>query len=236
MRRVQPAFHVRATPAATAAGHAIVRRPIWARVVLPCLFVALVRPCADAGQPATRPATTRPAGITFMGIPSDAKSVVFVCDASASMVEKKSTIREQLAATLAGMASDDVFDVIFMQQPDAADFSNELVHATDATAEKLAQFCRDVEMSRVTIPLPAIELGFAKHPAAIYLVTDGDFPDNNAVLAAVRRLNADGKVSVNTIAVVGEEDYDTNYHKLLQTLATENHGTCRTVKIKDLRK
>ena len=135
----------------------IVRRPLWARIVLPCLFVALVRPCADAGQTATRPASTRPAGITFMGVSTNAKSVVFVCDASGSMAEKKSTIREQLAATLEGMASDDLFDVVFMQQPDAADFSNELVSPTNATAEKLAQFCRDVEMSGATTPLPAID-------------------------------------------------------------------------------
>ena len=85
-----------------------------------------------------------------------------------------------------------------------------------------------------TNPIPGLELAFQQKPELIYLLTDGDFPDNNAVLKRITELNKDHKVKINTIAFVSEADTDTDFMKLLDKIAKENGGVYKFVKESDL--
>ena len=65
----------------------------------------------------------------------------------------------------------------------------------------------------------------------MYILTDGDFPNNNEVLNRVAALNGNKKTRVNTIAFVTSSDDETSesFIKFLQTLADQNGGKFKHV-------
>jgi hypothetical protein len=65
----------------------------------------------------------------------------------------------------------------------------------------------------------------------MYVLTDGDFPNNNEVLAKTEALNKNKKTRVNTIAFVTSQDDETSesFLKFLQTLADQNGGKFKHV-------
>ena len=60
----------------------------------------------------------------------------------------------------------------------------------------------------------------------IYLLTDGNFPDNAAVLATIRKLNVDKKVSINTY-LYGRRPPEAE--KVMRLIAKENKGRYKYV-------
>jgi hypothetical protein len=90
-----------------------------------------------------------------------------------------------------------------------------------------------VATTGVTNPVPGIEAAFRSKPEVIYLVTDGDFPDNGAVVWFVNRLNAQKRVRVNIILYLSkttpEGDVSTAFLTRMRQLASDNGGQFRTV-------
>jgi hypothetical protein len=82
-------------------------------------------------------------------------------------------------------------------------------------------------------PIPGLKAAFAAQPQLIYMLTDGDFPNNAQLLEELRKLNKDKKVKINTIAFMdrGEE-----YEKLLKQIADENGGLFKFVSDTELQK
>ena len=164
-----------------------------------------------------------------------ARKIVFICDASGSMLNKFDTLRRELDKTVAGLRPVQSFNIIFFQEHDARAFDRGgLVMATPESKLRVANFLADVVARGETYPIPALELAFRQKPDLIYVLTDGDFPDNAAVLAKIRTLNVSSKVKINTIAFISEADTDTAFISLLQTIARENGGIYRRVKNSDL--
>ena len=85
-----------------------------------------------------------------------------------------------------------------------------------------------------TNPLPALDMAFKLHPEQIYLLTDGDFPDNLAVLRKIREWEQVRPVKVNTIAFVGPADNDIAFQSLLKEIADKTHGSYKFVRQADL--
>lgn len=75
-------------------------------------------------------------------------------------------------------------------------------------------------------------------PDLIYFLTDGDQTNNKAVLEDVRKLNADKKVRVNTVAFVSDAaalaDEGSDFPEFLRALARENGGEFRIVEARKL--
>ena len=65
----------------------------------------------------------------------------------------------------------------------------------------------------------------------IYILTDGDFPNNAQVLEELRKLNKDKRVKINTIAFM---DRGEAYEKLLKQIADENGGAFKFVSDQEL--
>jgi hypothetical protein len=101
-----------------------------------------------------------------------------------------------------------------------------LLPASVANRQRAQGFLDEIIPSGATDPLPALELALRQQPDLIWLLTDGDFPDNDAVLKFLRQRNPGGKVQINTIAFV---DRGEGYEKVLQTIASENRGKFRFV-------
>ena len=171
------------------------------------------------------------------GHSGNAHKITFVCDASGSMLNKFSTLRRELARAVQGLKPIQSFDIIFFQDQTKAGFaalSQNLVMATPENKLKVDTYLGTVIPRGSTNPLPGLDLAFKQRPDLIYLLTDGDFPDNKAVLERINLLNKDHRVKINTIAFVAESDTDTDFMALLKKIAQDSGGVYRFVKEGDL--
>lgn len=154
-----------------------------------------------------------------------AERIVFLCDASGSMLNKFATLREQLTKAVAGLGPNQSFNLIFMTEADCNKMAAQPVKATADNKQAAETFMEDKVTPRgETNPNPAIDAAFAENPQVLFLLTDGDFPDNLAMQKRIAALNANHQVQINTIAFVSEADSDTDFMKLLQSIAHQNGG------------
>ena len=174
----------------------------------------------------------------FVGISGNAKRVVYVCDATGTMLGLKfKLLQKQLYKAIDILKPIQGFNVIFFKGGDSnAEWSNpfadELVVANPQNKQRVRQYIDQFQVvGKGTNPLPALQAAFAQKPQLVYFLTDGEF--NNVVgyeqvLAEVRRLNGDKSVKVNTIAFMSD---DPKAEEALQKMARENGG--RFVKVSD---
>lgn len=176
-----------------------------------------------------------PKGPVF-GDGGNARFISFVCDASGSMLVKMPALKLELSKVVHNLKPIQSFGVIFFQESasDLKYLDTVLLPANPENKRKFDKFMSEVVTKGQTDPIPGIELAFRQHPQLIYLLTDGDFPDNNAVLAKIRELDKDKKVKINTIAFIDKSDKDVAFKQLLQTIAKETGGTFRLVNEEDL--
>jgi len=179
-----------------------------------------------------------PQGPVF-GHGGNAKKIVFVCDASGSMINKFSSLKNELNKAISNLKVPQSFDIVFFQDGKASVFSSyklkqeTLQLANTDNKRNASAFLEEVTTTSTSDPMPGLVVAFQRQPDLIYLLTDGDFPDNDAVLKKVKELNkplANGKkIKVNTIAFVNDKDTDTAFLKILETIATDNGGVFRHV-------
>lgn len=180
---------------------------------------------------------TGPSGIgsPIFHIGGGARKIVYVCDASGSMIQKLQPLKVELTKAVMGLRPIQGFNLIFFRAESIPQsFSRDLAAAKPEVKAKAFRFLDDVTASGETNPLPGIKQAFQQKPEIIFLLTDGDFPDNDAVLDEIRQLNKEHKVRINTIAFVGQADTDVKFKELLQTIAKENGGSYKFVTPDDL--
>ena len=174
-----------------------------------------------------------PHGPVF-GHGGNARKIAFVCDASGSMLNKFSTLRRELSKTVQGLRPIQSFDIIFFQEQSCSALAQALLMATPDNKLKADNWLGTVTPRGSTDPLPGIDIAFRQRPELVYLLTDGDFPDNDKVLARIRQLNKDHRIKINTIAFVGDNDNETAFMELLKKIAQENGGVYKYVRESDL--
>ena len=145
------------------------------------------------------------------GNSGNAKKIAFVCDASGSMLQKFDALKRELSKTIRQLRPSQSFSVIFFQEQSYKALDQNLLIAKPDTKRQADQFLDTIVPRAETNPIPALELAFKQKPDLIYVLTDGDFPDNNAVLNFIQLHDKDGKVKINTIAFVNEKDKDTDF-------------------------
>jgi hypothetical protein len=173
----------------------------------------------------------------FMGISGNAKRVVYVCDASGSMVNRMAALKNELRRSVEVLQPIQAFNIIFFHEDKVQAASHDgLLMASPGNKEKSATFLTTVQSSGSTDPVPALTLAFHQRPQLVYLLTDGDFPDNNAVIRAIRNLNRDKKVRLNTIAFISSADAEAakSFVAILQQIAKENGGQFKLVSENDV--
>lgn len=170
-------------------------------------------------------------GPKFMGqgTGGNTHSIAFVCDASGSMMNKMVPLKNELKRTIDQLRVMQAFSVIFFADQKPQALAQQLVMASPDNKRKAYDFLQNVSTAGQTDPIPALDLAFKQKPQLIFFLTDGDFPDNNAVLTHVRKLNKDHTVKINTIAFVGDSDNDVEFIKILTDIAKENGGLFKKV-------
>jgi hypothetical protein len=163
------------------------------------------------------------------------RSEVFLCDASGSMLPKFHALLSELSKAIQALQPVQSFSIHFFSDTRAISLSPQLLMATPGNKLHALDFLENVTPRGSTDPIPSLELAFKQRPQLIFLLTDGDFPDNAAVLNRIRQLEKDHPIKINTIAFVGEGDSDTAFLSVLQQIARETGGVYRHVTEDELR-
>lgn len=168
----------------------------------------------------------------FMGVSGNAMKVVYLCDSSGSMMNKFDTLRQELRKAADTLKPIQSFDIIFFSEDNYLALDKNLLLATPEAKRKAYEFLDKTAPHGSSDPIPGLKACFATQPQLIYMLTDGDFPNNNQVIEEIRRLNKDRKVKINTIAFAerGEQ-----YEKMLKQISDENGGLFKFVSDQDLR-
>jgi hypothetical protein len=169
----------------------------------------------------------------FMGVSGNAMQVVYLCDSSGSMMNKFDTLRQELRKAADGLKPIQSFDIIFFSEDKFVALDKQLMLAVPEAKRKAYDFLDKTAPHGSSDPIPGLTAAFAAKPQLIYILTDGDFPNNDQVIAEIRRLNKDKKVKINTIAFM---DRGEAYEKLLKQIADENGGLFKFVSDSDLQR
>lgn len=162
------------------------------------------------------------------------RSVAFLCDASGSMLPKFAALKRELGKAIQQLQPVQSFTIHFFSENRSISFSPQLLMATPENKLHALNFIENVTPRGSTDPIPSLELAFKAKPQLIFLLTDGDFPDNASVLNRIGQLKHDHRIKINTIAFVGEGDSDTAFIALLQQIARDSGGIYRHVTQEEL--
>ena len=163
--------------------------------------------------------------------------IVYVIDRSGSMVEEFDAVRTEMLKSISYLTARQDFHVILFSSGRPLEAAaGRLVPARRLHKESAAEFLEGVRARDRTDPIPALRRAFEVLDRAdtrggrtgklIFLLTDGNFPDNAAVLAAVRRLNGNKTVLVNTY-LYGRRPPEAE--KVMKQIAEECHGRYKYV-------
>jgi Ca-activated chloride channel family protein len=154
------------------------------------------------------------------------------------MINTFGSLKAELVKAVTRLKSIQGFNIIFFQDEKSAALDQGLLFATPENKRRAMQWLETITTTGTTNPIPGIEQAFRNKPQLIYLLTDGDFPDNNAVRNAIARLNANKQTKLNTIIFVsgsgGADDASQSFITLMKQIAKDNGGVFSHVKESDL--
>ena len=175
---------------------------------------------------------------SLMGVGGgSANTIVYVCDASGSMINTFGSLKEQLVRSIQSLKSIQAFNIIFFQDEKCTALDQGLLFATPDNKRKAFKWLDEQTTTGTTNPIPGIEMAFKNRPQLVYLLTDADFPDNKAVREAVKRLNSGKQTRINTIIFVpgdGDDEASTAFKDLMKEIAKDNGGVYAHVKETEL--
>jgi hypothetical protein len=176
-----------------------------------------------------------PTVVRFAGTAgSNARSIVYVIDASGSMISHMQIVIDELSRSLEGLNPKQSFNVIFFQKNQALAVppANQLLPATDQDKLRALQWIHDniVPLGRSN-PLAAIELAMSHKPDVVFILSEGitgsgEFEiDQRDLLARLNELNpvdsgtGRRRTQINCIQFLDPDPLDT-----LKIIAQEHGG------------
>jgi hypothetical protein len=178
----------------------------------------------------------------FMGVSGNAKTVAYVCDASGSMTGLPfDLLRIELKKAIDVLIPSQAFNVIFFQEAQAHSLSPTLLVANPKNKAIAFAWLTEQRERANSDPMKSLQLAFSQQPQLIYLLTDGNFEDNDAVVAEIKRLNPQKKTRVNTIAFFASDKEESGSERkaceaVLRTIAADNGGLFKVVLTDDLQR
>jgi hypothetical protein len=170
----------------------------------------------------------------FAGTGGNARRIVYVLDATGSMMSEFDDLRSVLRQSVAALKPPQAFNVVFIQEEAPPPPAPDLLFVTPENKKLVEDYVDKFTPRGPTDPLPALKTAFAMHPQLVYFLIDpSDFPDKNAVIDLVHRESAGGKVKMNIIAFEG---HDAANEQFLSKLSKETGGQFKFITGADLRK
>jgi hypothetical protein len=163
--------------------------------------------------------------------PKVARKVVYLCDASGTMITVFDKLREELTQSIDRLRPTQSFSVVLFSDNKAIVLDKSgLLMATPENKRRAAEFVGGVVARGSTNPLPAIREALRMEPELIHCLTDGfdQVSSFEAVAEEFRRLNRDSRVRVNTLLIEGSDLPE--LRAVLQRIAAENGGVFKALK------
>ena len=157
-----------------------------------------------------------------------ARSIVYVLDRSGSMSSTFDLLARELKRAVGSLEPDQFFNVIWFNEGRATEWSARLRKATlKNKRDAFAEIGRIVPAGQ-TEPTDAIRKGLGYRPDVLFLLSDGDFgEENQRIIRLIADKNREKRTIINTILFV----YDTmgDGERVLQTIAEMNRGSYKHV-------
>lgn len=176
----------------------------------------------------------------FAGTGGNANKIVFLCDASGSMISVSASLKRQLKAAIDEMRCDadaqQEFNVIFFNEktPQIL-FKDGLQFANPENKAKASDWIDNVVIAGGTEPMGAVKEALAEKPQLLYVLTDGfdNFSDSEGLLKLFKNGDADGKMAINCI-YLQSNDKDAALVELLKSIADIGHGQMKITSKDDM--
>ncbi|MGI9014156.1 MAG: hypothetical protein ACR2GY_07895 [Phycisphaerales bacterium] len=197
--------------------------------------LALISDAASSSEmaefaPQPRQGTARFAGLTG----SNARKIVFIVDASGSMITTFGIVIEELARSIDNLVADQSFQVVFFQKNEALPVppGGELLRASnEEKLRALAWIDANVIPEGRSNPIEAIKHGLSLKPDVIFLLSNditgsGQFEiDQNDLLAMIEALNPiDPETGQRTTQIQCVQFLDHDPLDTLRKIAIEHSG------------
>jgi len=177
----------------------------------------------------------------IFGHGSNVRSIVYVCDASGSMVgQGDDALKTELKRDIANLSPIQQFNIlIFHETRTGAQYeslSDKLLMGTPSSKATAFDFIDNLRFSSVNNPIPALQEAFNEQPQLIFLLSHGDFnnmyntTNNASVLKTIDELNSQRKTHVNTILLLGERRHEVerkDLEAIMKKIAQTNGGVYR---------
>lgn len=163
-----------------------------------------------------------------------AKSIVYVMDRSGSMAETFPLLQRELLRAIGSLDADQLFNVIWFNEGPAAQLTDRMLAATIENKRDAFAAIKRIVPSNRTEPIDAVRQGLAYKPDVLFLLSDGDFgEDNDRVIRVITQKNEHKRTVINTILFV----YDTGGEgdRVLRAIADANGGTFKHVTEQDIK-
>jgi hypothetical protein len=162
-----------------------------------------------------------------------ASHFVYVIDRSGSMIATFDVVRDEMYDSIRKLKDSQDFHVILFNQ--GAPMENpprRLVSGTEDNKVALVSFLGGVAPTSSTLCAPALSRAFdvlqsadASRPGkVIHLLTDGEFEDNDRVLAVIRERNSRKDVFINTFLCSDNPGGTGKAAEVLKKIAADNGG------------
>lgn len=167
---------------------------------------------------------------SFVGLGGNARKIMYLCDASGSMLNVFGQLKVELKKSIDGLKPVQSFNVVFFSDGAPVCLSKEgLIMATPNNKRRAYDFIDNAVSSGGTVPLPAIKFAMGEHPELTYVLTDGfdqvaNFDD---VINAFAQGNADKRMKINCIFL--QSDEDPKLVEVLTKIAHDNGGSMKTI-------
>ncbi|MCP4403644.1 MAG: VWA domain-containing protein, partial [bacterium] len=170
----------------------------------------------------------------FGGLGGNAHHIVYLIDRSGSMFDIFDAVKNEIVKSVKELHPVQDFHVIMFADGDPLEKKPmALTPPTDRYKLSLAKFLGTVRAERTTNPIKAINRAFdvlaranKKPGKIIYMLTDGAFPDNEAVIEAINSRNRRKDVLINTFLYGWKPPVA---EKVMKQIASENGGQYRYV-------
>jgi hypothetical protein len=162
-----------------------------------------------------------------------AHSIVYVMDRSGSMSDTFGLLQRELMRAIGSLERDQLFEIIWFNEGKPTELFSRLRPASLENKQHAFAAIGRIVPSGQTEPIPAVRIGLGYKPDVLFLLSDGDFgEDNKNIIRTIQQRNAKQQTTINTILFV----YDTmgEGERVLRTIAQSNGGVYKHVTEEDI--
>jgi hypothetical protein len=191
-----------------------------------------LRPDAALGRLTApdRAATTRPASGSGAAAAKPPGRIIYIIDASGSMIDKFTGVRDVVFEAIANLPAAVSFNVLAVGDEKVKSFQPRPVQASPATVGEAKAFFNDLTTNGTSDLLPAVEMAVRQRATVVWLVTDGDVPNGPEFLSRLNRANVGRRTRINTVVAgyspKARDDVDDAFVHFLTQVAAEHGGEC----------